>query len=326
MRALVTGATGFVGSHLVRALNSAGHEVRALHRRTSKLTVLAGATYESAYGDINDLDSLRQASAGMDAVFHVAAVADYWRANVETMREANVEGTRKVLQAAREQGVKRVIFTSSAAAIGLFDDRPANENDPFNLPPHRFPYGHSKAEAEAVVREAVAGGQDIVTLNPVVIMGPGDLNKISGTFILQTKQYGWLTPITSGGISVIDVRDVVRYHIEAYAKGVSGERYILMAQNYPYEVWFSMIADVVGVRKPRVVIPSFLLEPIANTIDLLRRLGIATPIDANQTRLGGRNVFFDGSKAHALFGAPSVDMMQSLRDTYAWYVANGDVR
>ncbi len=323
MKALVTGATGFVGSHLVRELNNRGYTVRALHRASSKMEALKGLTYESALGDVTELDALRRACEGVDAVFHVAAVADYWRADADHMREVNIEGTRKVLQATRELAVKRVVFTSSAAAVGFFNDRPSNETDPFNLPPHRFPYGHSKALAEDVVREAVANGQDIVTVNPVVIMGAGDLNMISGTFMLQTKRYGMFTPITYGGISVIDVHDVVRYHVDAYEKGVTGERYILMTENYPYAVWFKMIADVVGVRSPIIYVPNVLLSPMANVIDFLRKLGVKTPIDANQTRLGGVNVYFDGQKAHDLFGKPQTDMKTSLKETYTWYVANG---
>src|SRR5688572_9368306 len=119
MKVLVTGGTGFIGSHVVRALVEAGHEARVLHRHNSKLTALNGLQYESAIGDILDVTALQAACAGCDWVFHIAAVADYWRADHSRMFEANVEGTRRVLQAAKEAGVKRVIHTSSAAAVGL---------------------------------------------------------------------------------------------------------------------------------------------------------------------------------------------------------------
>ncbi len=157
MKTLVTGGTGFVGSHVVRALTNAGHDVRVLHRASSRLDALAGLEYESAVGDILDADSLRPACSGCDWVFHVAAVADYWRADRQRMFAANVEGTRAVLQAAREAGVRRVVFTSSAAAVGLrHDGQPADESLPFNLPPQRFPYGYSKAQAESIAQQAVA--------------------------------------------------------------------------------------------------------------------------------------------------------------------------
>lgn len=323
MKALVTGGTGFVGSHIVRVLNEVGHDVRVLHRTTSKLNALEGLQYESAIGDVTDLDSMREAFAGCDWIFHVAAVADYWRADTGRMFEVNVEGTRKVLQAARETDVKRVIFTSSAAAVGIRDDgQPADENVPFNLSPKQFPYGYSKVLAEQVVQEAVEAGQDVVTVNPSVIIGPGDLNMISGTFIVQTKRFGRLMAYTSGGIGVIDVRDVAGYHLAAAQKGVSGERYILNTVNYRLKSWFDLIADTVNVGRPILYAPNFLLPFAAAIVDALQTLGIKTPLDANQVRLGSRFVWFNGSKSYQTFGEPQVTMRQSIEDSYSWYVAN----
>jgi len=319
MRALVTGGTGFVGSHVVRALLEAGHSVRVLHRHSSRLDALTGLDYESALGDVTDSKSLRAACEGMDWVFHVAAVADYWRADPRRMFAVNVDGTRKVLQAAQGAGVQRVIFTSSAAAIGLNDRGPANESVPFNLPPERFLYGYSKAQAEAIVAEYVARGMDVVTLNPVVIMGPGDLNMISGSFIVQLWRYQWLAPATYGAIAVIDVRDVARLHIAAAERGRRGERYILSAANYRYREWFQMIADALGVAPPLLYLPTPVLPVIAAAIDSLRRLGVPTPVDADQVRLGGRSVTFDTSKSRRELGAPEIPMQQSLADTVAWY-------
>jgi len=324
VKALVTGGTGFVGSHIVRALNEAGHTARVLHRKSSKLDALVGLTYESALGDILDEQALAAACDGCDWVFHVAAVADYWRADKSKMFEANIEGTRRVLAAARAAGVRRVVFTSSAGAIGLRSDgQPSAENMPFNLSPDHFPYGYTKILAEDVVKEAVANGQDVVTVNPVVIMGPGDLNMISGTFILQIKKLGLLVPIPSGGIAVIDVRDVARMHLAAAERGRTGERYILNTANYSQREWMGMIADVVGVPRPFIPAPAFILPIAAAIIDWLRQRGINTPIDADQTRLGSKDIHFDGRKAWAELGAPLVDMRQSLIDTYRWYQENG---
>ncbi len=324
MKALVTGGTGFVGSHIVRALNEAGHTARVLHRQSSKLDALAGLTYESAIGDILDELALAAACEGCDWVFHVAAVADYWRADKSKMFEANIEGTRRVLAAARNAGVKRVVFTSSAAAVGLRSDgQHSRENVPFNLSPDHFPYGYTKVLAEEVVREAVAAGQDVVTVNPVVIMGPGDLNMISGTYILQIKQLSWLVPVPSGGIAVTDVRDVARMHLAAAERGRTGERYILNTANYSQREWMGMIADVVGVPRPFFTVPDFILPIAATIIDWLRGQGMNTPIDADQTRLGSRDIHFDGSKAWEELGEPLVDMRQSLIDTYRWYQENG---
>jgi dihydroflavonol-4-reductase len=324
VKALVTGGTGFVGSHIVRALDKAGHSARVLHRASSKLDALEGLDYESALGDILDEAALQAACQDCDWVFHVAAVADYWRADHSKMMEANVEGTRRVLQAAREAGVKRVIFTSSAGAIGLrTDGQPSNERVPFNLSPNHFPYGYSKVLAERVVQEAVSAGQDVVTVNPVIVMGPGDLNMISGSYIVQIKRLARLVPVPPGGIAVIDVRDVARMHLAAAELGRTGERYILTTANYPQHEWMGMIADVVGVPHPFIPAPAFILPIAANIIDFLRRFNIQTPIDGDQTRLGAYNIHFDGSKAWAELGEPQVDMLTSLQDTYRWYREHG---
>lgn len=327
MKALVTGGTGFVGSHVVRALAEQGHETRVLHRSSSKLDALDGVPFESALGDMLDLDALRRATEGCDWVFHVAAVAHYWRADPKQMFEANVEGTRRLLQAAHENGVKRVVFTSSAAAVGVrADGSPADESAAFNLPPSRFPYGYSKMMAEVVALEAVERGQEVVIVNPVVVMGPGDLNIISGEFVLKIKRLGWLVPVTSGGVAVTDVRDVARWHIAAARQGQVGQRYILGTENYAYAYWFSLIADVVGAPRPGFPVPSALLPLVADGIDLLRSAGIQLPIDGNQTRLGGQNIFFDFSKTWDELGGPIIAMRQSVQDTYDWYVAHGYVK
>ena len=324
MKVLVTGGTGFVGAWVARKLAQRGASVRILHRASSKLTALDGVPFESALGDVTDPDATRRACEGVQQVYHVAAVADYWRqADQAHMMHVNVDGTRHVLEAAQVAGVERVVVTSSAAALGFHQERPSTEADPFNLAPERFPYGYSKYLAEQVVLEYVAQGVPAVIVNPVVILGPGDLNLISGSFIVSTKQMGMFTPMTRGGISVIDVRDVADMHLAAAERGQIGERYILMHSNLPYSTWFSMIADAVGVRRPVLMTPNYILPLVAWAIDTARRLGIKTPIDANQARLGGQNVYFDGAKAHQALGQPRIAPAQMLADTYAWYREHG---
>lgn len=325
VKALVTGSTGFVGSHIIRLLNADGHSVRALHRKSSRLDALAGLEYESALGDVLDEDALRAACMGCDWVFHVAAVADYWQADEAYMMAVNVEGTRRVLRAAREAGVKRVIFTSSAAAVGIRrDGLPADENVPFTLPPHKFPYGYSKVKAEEVVQYAVEHyGQDVVTVNPVVILGPGDLNMISGRFITEMVRLQWTIPITSGAVGVADVRDIARWHILAAEKGRAGARYILGTANYSYADWYQLVATAVQVKPPIFPLPALVLPVIAHGVDILRGWGIQLPVDADQARLGAKNITFDYGKAWDELGPPTIEMPRSLHDTYQWYLAHG---
>ena len=223
---------------------------------------------------------------------------------------------------------RRVVFTSSASSIGIRPGQaPADESDAFNLPPERFWYAYTKQQAEEVAAEFVAAGLDVVTLNPTVIIGPGDLNAISGSFILETARYQWLVPMSSGGLAVIDVRDVARAHLSALEHGRTGERYILNNRNIAYREWFTMIAAACGVRPPLLTTPDWLLGPTARLIELLRALGMSTPMDADQTRLGGAHVYFDGGKARReLLFRPAVDIEASLRDTYAWYEGQGAIK
>ncbi len=323
--ALITGGTGFVGSHLVRVLADAGHTPRVLHRRRSRLTALQGLHYETALGDVLETDALLQACAGCDWVFHVAAVADYWRASTEQMFNVNVEGTRRVLWAARQAGVPRVVLTSSAAAVGVLPgEQPADERVPFNLPPRAFPYGYSKVLAEQVAQEAVAEyGQDVVIVNPVVVFGPGDLNQISGSFVTQIRRYQWAATVTSGGVAVVDVRDVARWHLAAAERGRSGERYILGTANSSYRALFALIAQLLDVTPPKIMVPDAVLPLAALGITLARRLGMTLPVDANQARLGSKCVYFDFRKAWGELGEPQIDLETSLRDTVRWYAENG---
>ena len=328
MKALVTGATGFLGSHLVRALNEAGQHARALYRSERKLSALADLEFEAVAGDLADVALLEEACAGCDVVFHAAAKADYWKdGDRDALWRTNVDGTRNLLTAARAANVRRVIFTSSASTIGIRPGvDPADESDVFNLPPDRFFYAYTKYKAEELVADFAADGMDVVTLNPTVIIGPGDLNAISGSFILEAARWQWLTPMSSGGLAVIDVRDVARAHLNAVERGRAGQRYILNAANLSYREWFNLIAAACNLRPPMFSLPDWLLEPTARFIELLRALGIQTPMDADQTRLGGAHVYFDTGKAQRELFRPQVDIETSLRDTFSWYEQNGYIR
>src|SRR5512143_2350552 len=170
MQALVTGGTGFLGANLAKGLMKQGWSVRILRRSTSPLAAVKDLQVEHAIGDVTDLNSLIAAMQGADVVFNVAAISQYWRNSPNLIYKVNVGGAQNVFDAAARSGVKRIIHTSSAAAVGIIRGRPANENDPFNQPPDRWPYGHSKWLAEKLARERVKAGQDIVMLNPTAIV------------------------------------------------------------------------------------------------------------------------------------------------------------
>jgi dihydroflavonol-4-reductase len=324
--ALVTGGTGFVGSHVARALLARGYRVRILRRPTSRLELVADLDCEHAIGDVLDTDSLLAAMQGVTWVFHVAAVADYWRNDPARIYRVNVDGTRNVLRAAQACGVRRVIVTSSAAAVGHRSDlRSVDESVRFNWDPRLTPYGHSKFLAEVEVHRAIYGGLDCVILNPAVIIGPGDLNQISSSVVLEMAR-GHVPPfVPPGGVTVIDVRDVAAAHVAAAERGRTGERYLLGAVDLTHKAWLRLTAEAVGRRMTPIVLPAWLVWPLAWVADLLRRVGIAVPIEGNQLRLSTRMMFFNCQKAWRELGVPQIAIWQSLRDTYEWYKAHGEL-
>lgn len=325
-RVLVTGATGFVGSWIARTVQEAGHTVRVLHRETSKLDAIADLDVEHIIGELNDRAALDRAVQGMDWVFHVAAVADYWRTGKAKIYSVNVDGTRLLLDACLAADVERFIFTSSAAAIGIaLDGKPVDESHVFNIDPSISPYGHSKFLAEAEVYKAIQRGLDCVILNPAVILGPGDLNMISGTIVTEIAAGNVPFLPMSGGICLIDVRDVALSHLRAAESGICGERYLLGTINISNHALFKAIAQIIGAREPWIPIGSALVQVTATLADFARAANIPLPggVEGNQLRLSTRNIYFETHKAQAQLHEPDIDITTSIQDTYRWYKENG---
>lgn len=325
-RAFVTGGTGFVGANLVQALNTRDIDARVLLRPTSSQQALQGLVYETVTGNVLDEpDALARAMEGCDWVFHVAAVADYWRRKRELLYRVNVGGTRNVLQAAQRAGVRRLVFTSSLAALGVPQERGQllDEADTFNLSPDSFPYGHSKALAEQEVLAAVEQGLHAVIVNPSIVLGPRDVNQISGSLVVQAAR-GRLRFAVPGGANFIDVADVVAGHIAAAEKGGSGERYVLGNHNLTHKEAVSIICDVVGRNRPRVTIPGWILPPAATLVRAVRvLLGNVLPADENQVRLMSAFIFADNQKAVAELSLPQTPFRVTVQRTYNWYNRNG---
>ena len=324
MLALVTGATGFIGANLVEALGQRGWRVRALHRAASSLKALAGLAYESAIGDVTEPASLAPAMRDVDVVFHVAAVADYWRSDPSRLMQVNVEGTRNVLRAAREAGVRRVVFTSSCAALGQPPfGRALDERAQFNLRPDDFPYGYSKYLAEQVCQEFVRAGLDVVIVNPAVVFGPRDVNLVSSSLVIAAARRG-LPFALPGGVSAIDVADACAGHIAAAERGRTGERYILTTENLSYQQLFTMLAEVVGRPCPRLILPRWVFRLAAPMVGFARdRLGVRLPVSSEQVRFAAETFWFDASKARCELGLTPRPVREAIQRTYDWYVAHG---
>ncbi|MEJ2011027.1 MAG: NAD-dependent epimerase/dehydratase family protein [Anaerolineales bacterium] len=320
--ALVTGGTGFIGSAVCRRLLAEGIDVRVLHRSQSPLTALAGLPVERHQGDILEPATLGPALAGARWLFHAAAQSDYWR-HPEHVIEVAAAGTRNVLLAAAEAGVERAVLTSSSSALGVPDqDELLDEIHEFNLPPHRFPYGYAKRQAEKAALEINRRGLEVVIVNPSIVLGPGDLNRISGSLVIATargQSFLWV----DGGINIIHIDDVAEGHLAALRSGRDGERYLLAGENLTWRQVFNQLADTTGRLKPWLHLPAALVPPTAAAIDLLSRL-LPLPLTGNQLRMSRHYLWYDTRKsAEELNFHASKGFQQAAKETYAWYQEHG---
>jgi len=325
MRSLVTGATGFVGANLIEALNAQGWPARALMRRTSSRKALEGLAYEQALGDILEPESLEAAMRGIECVFHVAAAVTYWRVGVDTLYRVNVGGTHNVLRAARRAGVKRVVFTSSVAALGAPGwMTPIDETHAFNLRPAQYHYGYSKILAEQLVQQYVKKGLDAVIVNPAVIMGPRDVNFGTGSLLIELKKHAILI-YPPGGVSVIDVGDVAAGHLAAAERGRTGARYILSGENLWHKDVLSIAAEVVGRPRPWIRLPRLArhLEPLVDFAR--RRLKLALPISGDQVRISTETWWYDNTKARTELGLHPRPWREACERAWEWYRSRGYV-
>lgn len=328
MKILVTGSTGFIGSQLVRALIAQGVQVRAFHRPESPLTALSGLEVEHALGDLTRPETLPPAVQGVEAVFHVAAKVG--RRDTGAMNDVTVAGTRSLLQAAREAGVGRVVHTSSVAALGVPERvaRPAtgpllmDETHTWNFRPAWWPYGYAKYLAELEVQKAVAQGLDAVIVNPSVVVGAGDLNRIGGEVIIQVA-HGRVPVSTAGGINVVPIETVVRGHLAALERGKTGERYILGGENLTTHQFLSTIAAVTGARPPRLQIPTRLTRSLTVPVSALQRW-LPLPIGGELLRMAGYYFYYDTLKARAVLGVKDAKpARQAIAEAYVWYRERG---
>jgi dihydroflavonol-4-reductase len=324
MQVLVTGATGFVGSNIALALAERGDQVRVLRRSTSRLDALEGVQVEHVIGDILEPDTLIEAMQGCQLVFHVAAMSQYWRAGKETVYRINVQGTRNVMQAALQVGVQRIVHTSSVAAIG---DSPANHpaDETQTFPPDLswFTYGHSKYLAEQEVRKAVEAGLPVVIVNPGIVIGPRDVNFVSGS-IIRASLKGQLRAVPTGGSNIVHVNDVVAGQLAAAERGRVGERYILGGENLTHWEISSIVSGVTGGAPPLLMLPRWSLPVLAGLIDGVNGLCRRPPlVTGQQIRMGGRTFFADSSKAIRELGLPQTPFRQAAADAFAWYREHG---
>ncbi|MFQ6101944.1 MAG: NAD-dependent epimerase/dehydratase family protein [Anaerolineae bacterium] len=322
-QALVTGATGCVGANVVAALLERGYDVRAMRRTNSSLDALDGLDPRLVVGDVLAPASLITAMRGCALVFHVAAVSDYWRIPTARIYQVNVQGTRNVLAAALETGVERLVYTSSIGALGV--PSPGcllDESATFNLPPRRFPYGHSKHLAEQAVREAIAQGLDAVIVNPTGVIGTRDVHFIGGSVLREVKRgLSWFAP--PGGLNWVDAETLGLGHVLAAERGRTGERYILGGENVSHRATMETVAEVVGGRRPLVTLPRPLMSVVALLTDVFNALWPGTPLfSGEQVRLSGARIYCDCGKAQQELELPCTPFHAAVERAYAWYRAH----
>lgn len=326
MSILITGATGFIGRHLVRALTDRGENVHVLCRQTADITHLKHPNIEIFHGDILDRESIACAVSGCDRIFHLAAYARNWARNPQTFTQANVGGLQNVLDAAIRARVKRVVFTSTSLTIGPSNGVPATESMK-QLTPAFADYDRSKRLAEEEVGRYVQNGLDVVVVNPTRVFGPGLLNEgNSATRMIQWYLDGkWRIILGDGGLvgNYAFVHDVVQGELLAMERGRAGERYVLGGANASFDELFEMISEISGCRYRLFHVPGSLALIVSHAEQLRARWFNHYPlITPGWVRIFLADWAYSTAKAENELGYRVTPLREALTTTIRWLKEN----
>jgi dihydroflavonol-4-reductase len=326
MLAFVTGATGFVGSHVARVLAEQGAELRLLTRSSSDPRNITGLEGDRVVGDLRDPASFEKALNGCDAVFHVAADYRLWVRDPEQMYGANVEGTKALLEAARKQRVKRVVHTSSVATMGFTSDgHSADENSPVSLDKMIGHYKRSKFMAEQVALDAGKSGMDVVVVNPTTPVGERDVKPTpTGRIVVDFLKKRFPAYVDTG-LNLVDVDACARGHVAAWEKGRSGERYILGGENLTLKQILDRLGAITGLPSPKLRVP-YVLALATGVVDQMftgHILGREPRATIDAVRMGRKKMFVTSAKAERELGWKTVPVEGALRRAVEWFQANG---
>jgi dihydroflavonol-4-reductase len=319
---LVTGATGFVGSAVTRALSNAGIAVRALIRPTSRREHLAGLEVEFCVGDLSDASSVRRAMSDIRHVFHVAADYRLWARDPSEIMTTNVIGTRTIMEEALRAGVERVVHTSSVATLAVHaDGSPADESGPLRESEGIGAYKRSKIAAERLVEAMIAEhGLPAVIVNPSTPVGPCDVRPTPTGRIIVEAACGRIPGFVDTGLNLVHVDDVARGHLAALHRGKIGERYILGGQNVLFSDMLVDIARLAGRRPPRLRVPWPIVFPIAHAAEALARVTGREPFATlDGVRMAKNRMFFTARKAESELGVHARPYIEGLHDAVRWF-------
>lgn len=327
-KALITGATGFVGRHVAEVLLDAGWELHALRRSPSRFAPDGRKGLEWFHGDIRSSVDVARAMEGCEAVFHVAADYRLWCDDPREIYENNVKGTEVVLAEAMAHGVRRVVYTSTVGALGLRPDGlPADEETPVSLGDMVGHYKRSKFLAERKADDYVEKGLPVVKVHPSTPIGPGDHKPTPTGRIIVDFLNGRIPAYVDTGLNFVHVRDVARGHLLAYERGRIGEKYILGHRNLSLAEFFRLLGRITGRHAPRLRLPYVPVLMLAAACHCLSRWTHAEPfVSLEAVKMAGRRMFFDPGKAVRELGLPQTPIEEALIDAVRWYVRNGYVK
>jgi dihydroflavonol-4-reductase len=324
---LVTGATGFVGSAVVRRLLARGEHVRVLVRPGSDQRNLDGLSVTTVAGDLTDRASLDRALAGCGGLFHVAADYRLWVRDPSALYRANVDGTRAILQAAGRAGVERVVYTSSVATLGTRSDgRPADEDESPSLADMTGHYKRSKFLAEEIARQLAAEGVPVVIVNPSTPVGPRDLKPTPTGQLIVDAVSGRMPAYVDTGLNVVHVDDVADGHLLAYDRGVVGRRYVLGGTDMTLLDILLECARVAGRRAAPVRLPHGVVLPVAYVAEAWAYITGRTPrTTVDGVRMSRKHMYFSSARARRELGYAARDTRDALRDAADWFRTHGYV-
>ena len=328
MTILVTGASGFVGSAVVRRLLDEGERVRVLVRPSSDRANIKGLEVEVADGDLMDKRSLAPALKGCKGLFHVAADYRLWTLRPDLMFKANVDGARHIVSAAAEAGIERIVYTSSVAVLGIpRDGTPGDEETPVTYADMIGPYKQSKFKAEEAVRHLVAEhGAPVVIVNPSTPVGPRDIKPTPTGRMIVEAAAGRMPAYVDTGLNIAHVDDVAAGHVAAFRQGKVGERYVLGGDDMSLREILEAVAKITGGKAPGVCIPHNLIMGVACVVEAWARL-IAQEdepfVTIDGVRMARKKMYFSCAKAKRELGYEPRPAEQALRDAVAWFRDNG---